>query len=305
MPGGGVITTGAAPRTLWPGVHAIWGQRYDEHPKEYTDLYAENESDQAYEVDVQITDFGLGSAKSEGGTMSYAYSGQGPVSYYVHITYGIGYIVTMEEQLDNLYEVVSRDRAWGNAFSTNTTIETLAALVYNDAFTGQFYLNANGQTLCSTSQPNTTGGSYSNSMALDLMEASIEDGCTLAEGFLSDSGNPIKAIPQTLHVHYSQQWEAARILKSALQNDTANNAINALLLLGNLPQGVKVSHYFSNQNAWFMRTNVPKGMQMFWRMRPDFDMDSDFNTKNLLQGTIWRVAFGNSDPRGIIGSNGP
>jgi len=35
----GVINTGSHPKLLWPGIHAIWGQVYNEHATEYTDLY--------------------------------------------------------------------------------------------------------------------------------------------------------------------------------------------------------------------------------------------------------------------------
>ena len=35
---GGVINTGSHPKLLWPGVYTTWGQVYDSHAKEYTDL---------------------------------------------------------------------------------------------------------------------------------------------------------------------------------------------------------------------------------------------------------------------------
>ena len=99
---GGVITTGAHPKALWPGVHAFWGQVYNEHPTEYTDLYDVMTSDQAYEQDVQITGFGLAPAKPEGDAMSFDSEIQGTVATYTHIAYALGYIVTFEELRDNL-----------------------------------------------------------------------------------------------------------------------------------------------------------------------------------------------------------
>ena len=35
----GVINTGTHPKLLWPGIHTVWGQIYESHPKEYEDLY--------------------------------------------------------------------------------------------------------------------------------------------------------------------------------------------------------------------------------------------------------------------------
>ena len=68
---GGIITTGSHPKALWPGVHAFWGQVYNAHPTEYTDLYDTLDSGQAYEEDVQITGFGLAPVKAEGSSVSY------------------------------------------------------------------------------------------------------------------------------------------------------------------------------------------------------------------------------------------
>ena len=31
----GIVNTGTHPKLLWPGIHATWGQVYNEHEKEY------------------------------------------------------------------------------------------------------------------------------------------------------------------------------------------------------------------------------------------------------------------------------
>ena len=93
---GQIISTGSHPKALWPGINAWWGQKYDEHPKEYLDLYDQNDSEISYEQEVQVTPFGLAPVKSEGGSVIYDYETQGPVSTYTHIAYALGYIVTFE-----------------------------------------------------------------------------------------------------------------------------------------------------------------------------------------------------------------
>jgi hypothetical protein len=30
-----VINTGNTPKLLWPGLNAVWGRDYEEHPKEF------------------------------------------------------------------------------------------------------------------------------------------------------------------------------------------------------------------------------------------------------------------------------
>lgn len=304
---GGIITTGSHPKALWPGVHAFWGQVYSEHPTEYTDLYDTLTSEKAYEEDVQITGFGLAPVKPEGSSVSYDSEIQGYVSRYTHIAYALGYKVTFEELRDNLYETVSMRRAQANAFSINQTIENVCAAVYNDAFTGSVFTHADGQSLCSASHVNATGGTYSNALtpAADLSEAALEDMCIQIMGTQTDRGLLVSIQPQSLHVPRQEWFNANRILQSVLQPDTTSNNINVLKATNAFPGGIKLNHYFTAPHAWFVRTNCPNGMQMFWRDRPMFDQDNDFDTKNAKAATYMRFSVGNTDPRAIFGSNGP
>jgi hypothetical protein len=303
---GGIITTGAHPKALWPGVHAFWGQIYAEHATEYTDLFDQLESGQSYEEDVQVTGFGLASVKPEGDSVSYDSEIQGPVQRYTHIAYALGYKVTYEEMKDNLYEVISMRRAKANAFSIQQTIENIAAAVYNDAFTGNVFTFATGATLCSTSQINATGGTYSNALSpADLSEAALEDICIQAMGLQTDRQLYVSIMPMSLHVARQQWFNANRILKSVLSSDNSNNALNVLKATNAFPNGIKLNHYFTLPNAWFVRTNCLNGMQQFWRDRPEFSTDNEFDTKNAAAATYFRCSVGATDPRSILGSNGP
>ena len=302
-----VINTGSHPKALWPGINAFWGQMYDEHPREYPDLFDEKDSGMAYEQQVQVTGFGLAPVKPEGAPGTYDSEIQGPVSTYLHIAYSLGYIVTFEELRDNLYEKVSRERSEANAFSVSQTVEVVCAGIYNDAFLGAVYLNANGQSLVSATNPNTTGGTFSNALtpSADLMEASLEDICIQAMGLQTDRNLFVSILPESLHVPRQEWFNANRILKSVLQPGTSNNDINVLKATNAFPKGIKLNHYFTSPHAWFVRTNCKQGMQMFWRDRPFFDQDNDFDTKNAKASTYMRFSAGDSDPRCILGSNGP
>ena len=304
---GGPINTGSHPLLLWPGIHSTWGQVYDEHPEEYTDLYDIESSSQAYEKDVQITPFGLAPIKSEGAPVSYQGEVQGPPTIYPHIPYGLGFIVTYEELINNLYKEVAARRAEGNAFAMRQTIENVAAFLYNNAFVTTYYTTADAVALCSSAHVNTTGGTYSNILnpAADLSEASIEDACIQIMGAQNDTGNLISVMPRSLHVSRNEWFNANRILKSVLQSNTANNNINVLKATNALPEGIKMNHYFTSAHAWFIRTNVRHGMTFFWRVKPIFDQDNDFDTKNAKASSYMNFSVGCTDPRSIFGSNGP
>lgn len=303
----GVINTGTHPKLLWPGIHAIWGQVYDSHPVEYSDLYEMDTSTKAYEQDVQVTGFGLAPIKGQGQGISYDSEQQGWVTTYAHIAYALGYIVTYEELQDNQYKEVSMRRAKANAFSINQTTENVAALIYNDGFTGTYFTTADGQPLISAAHVNASGGTFSNALTpgADLSEASLEDINIQIMNATNDRGLKIAVMPKSLHIAPQEFYNANRILKSVLQNDTANNAINVLKATNAFPEGIKVNHYFTNPSAWFVRTNIPNGMTFFWRNKPEFDQDNDFDTKNAKAATYMRFSVGCTDPRGVFGSNGP
>lgn len=303
----GVITTSSHPKALWPGVHEFWGQVYDAYATEYTDLYDVEDSEKAYEEDVQITGFGLAPAKPQGDSGSYDSEVQGPVSRYQHIAYMLGYICTYEELQDNLYETVSMRRAKANAFSINQTVENVAAFLYNTGFVSTYFTTGDGLALFSSVHTNTTGGTYSNILTpgVDLSEAALEDMSIQIMGAQTDRGLTISIMPRSLHVARQEWYNANRIMKSVLQSDTASNNINVLKATNTFPEGIKLNHFFTAPHAWFVRTNCPNGMTMFWRNKPFFDQDNDFDTKNAKAATYMRFSVGATDPRGCFASNGP
>lgn len=304
---GAVINTGTHPKALWPGVYAWWGQVYAEHAEEYSDLFDVRDSEQAYEEEVQVTGFGIAPVKPEGSGIFYDYETQGPVQRYTHLAYALGYKVTMEESMNNLYEKVSMGRAQSNAFSIRQTVENLAAAVYNDAFTGNVFQYATGQPMCSSAQPNTTGGTFANQLSpgADMVESSLEDMCILAMGLPTDRGLLVSIMPQSLHVARQEWFNGSRILGSIKQSGTANNDPNILREQRAFPNGLKMNHYFTAPHAWFVRTNCMNGPKWFWRLRPVFDQDNDYDTKNAKASTMFMASCGVTDPRSVLGSNGP
>lgn len=304
----GVIMTSNHPKALWPGVKGFWGRTYQDHVTEYTDLFDTDTSDKAYEEFVQITGFGLAPVKPQGKAAEYDSETQGPVTRFVHVAYALGYIVTHEELKDDLYMEVSKTRASSNARAFRQTKERVCANIYNRAFSGS-YLGADGKALCATDHPNTSGGTFSNKLAVDadLNEAALEDMLIQIMQATDDRGMLINLMPKSLHVAPANWFNANRILKSTYQTGNANNDINVLNATNALPMGIKLNHYFTAPQAWFVRTNVEtgKGMLFLEREAITFEQDNDFSTKNALALGYERYSAGAVDPRAVYGSNGP
>lgn len=299
-----VITTGSHPKALWPGIKAWWGRSYSEHSPEYPDLFDTDTSERAYEEDVQVTGFGLAPVKPEGGSISYDSESQGFVSRYVHVAYALGYICTYEEQQDGLYEVVSKRRAQSLAFSMRQTKENVGANIYNRAFDSN-YTGGDGKELLATDHP-SLGGDWANepTAGTDFSETAVEDLIIQIMGATNDRGLKISLMPKSLIVPRQLWFEANRVLKSVMQNDTANNAVNALKATNALPGGIKVNHYLTDQDAWFIRTNAPRGLIHYQREAASFTQDNDFDTSNAKAKSYERYSFKWTDPRGLYGSPG-
>ena len=300
----GVIYTSNHPKALWPGVKAWFGRMYDEHVEEYSKIFDRDSSTRAYEERVELTGFGLAPIKNQGGSISYDSETQGITSRLTNVTYALGYVVTMEELQDNLYEMVSKRRSKALAFSMRQTKETVAANILNRGFNSS-YTGGDGKELLATDHP-TLDGTQSNELtvAADLSEAALEDLLVQIMQAKNSRGLRIALKGDKLIVPPALFYEANRILKSALQNDTANNAVNALKATNALPGGIVLNHYLTDTDAWFIKTNCPEGLIYQERMAMEFEQDNDFDTKNAKAAAVERYAFGWVDWRSIYGTPG-
>lgn len=299
-----VITTGAHPKALWPGVRKFVMGKYDEHPTEYDQIFKVMGSKMAYEEDVETTGFGLVPQKAEGGATVYDTHSQGFTKRYTHVAYSMGYIVTREELDDNLYKARSFKRGEQLAFSFRTTKEIVAANVLNRA-TSNSYVGGDGVELLATTHP-TLSGNQSNELAIpaDLSEAALEELLTQIGEARNSRGLQIAIRGEKLIVPPALAFEAERIVKSNLQNDTANNAVNAIRSMGLLRRGIVVNHYLTDTDQWFVQTDVADGLMLFERTPFEFSQDNDFDTMNAKAKGYERYSVGWTDWRGVYGSPG-
>lgn len=304
----GVITTGNISRLLVEGVKNVFGQAYEHHDKQFDRLFNTENSRKAFEQDQQFEGFGLAPVKQEGAGVAYDSQQEGFSPKFQNLTYAKGFIVTKEAMDDNLYNLFER-RARALAFSMQQTKENVGANVYNRGFNSAFLMvGGDGVELFSTAHINGPSDSttFSNELATPaaLSEASLEDLLIQINEATDPRGLRIALKGERLIVPPKLSFEATRILKSVLQNDTGNNAINAVREQGVLPGGHMVNNYLTSNTAWFIKTNAPDGMKYFTRQEVDFDQDMDFGTSNARFKADERYSFGWSDPRGAYGSAG-
>jgi hypothetical protein len=300
----GVITTGNHPAELWPGVYAFFGLKYAERAPEYPRIFDVKDSGQNYEELVETYGFGLAPVKTQGGGTFYDSHAQGPTTRFSHVSYGLGYVVTREERDDNKYMELATGRAESLARSVRQTEENVGANVLNRATTAGF-TGGDGVVLASASHPLGMGGTWSNllSPGADFSEAAMEDLAIQIMNAVDQRNMKQPLMPVRLILPTATVFEAERVLQSQLQNDTANNAINALKAKGIIPE-VDVNHYLTDSDAFHIKTDCPNGLLWFNRVNVEFARDNDFDTDNAKAKAYRRWSCGWANARGYYHSPG-
>ena len=212
----------------------------------------------------------------------------------------------MEELDDVLYPELARDRTTSLARSMRQTQEITGGNILNNAFDATAtYVGGDGVILCSRSHP-IQGGTFSNraTVDVDVSENSLEQGVIDIAGFRDNRNIRQKVLPRKVVVSYQNMFEIKRILGNPLRPATADRDINAIYSYDCFPEGVLVSHYLTDADAFFILTDELKGLRHFTRTAARFDNDNDFNTKNGLFSGYYRDSFGWTNPRTIWGSAG-
>lgn len=301
----GVITSGAFPKALRPGVFAFTQMNYNEHKPYFPLMFSTQTSTQGYEELVSGNTFGLMPVKDENGQISYATESQGNVTRSTHVVYAMGYAITFEEAKDGKYEAVGKRRGARLANSARRTKDTVGANVFNRAFNSS-YTFGDGKELCATDHP-SLNGDWQNELtvAVDLSEQGIEDICVLIRKATDNVGNKANIKPKRLVYAPDEAFNATRILQSEKQNDTANNAINALKSKGAIPEHLD-NPYLTDADAWFVLTDIDAmdGLIHFENTPFSTGVDNDGDTLNEKHFGYERYSFTCGDARAVFASGG-
>ena len=291
-------------KELLPGLNALFGLEYEKYEDEHTMIYETESSERSFEEEVKLSGFGSAPVKAEGSAISYDSAQESFTARYQHETIALGYSITEEAMEDNLYDSLSARYTKALARAMANTKQVKAASLLNNGFTS--FSSGDGVTLFSTAHPLVSGGTNSNrpTVATDLNETSLEDAVINIAAYTDERGLLIAARPRKLIVPPSLMFVATRLMETDQRVGTADNDINALRTNGSIPEGYSVNHFLTDNNAFFITTDIPNGMKHFQRTAMETSMDGDFDTGNVRYKARERYSFGVSDPLGIYGSPG-
>ena len=292
-------------KELEPGLNALFGMEYARYDNEASEIYDTESSERAFEEEVMLSGFGAAPVKGEGSAVSFDDAQEAYTARYTHETIALAFSITEEAIEDNLYDRLASRYTKALARSMANTKQVKGAATLNNAFDSTF-TGGYGKELCATDHPLVSGNTLRNepSTASDLNETSLENALIDIAAFVDERGLKVSVRGMKLIVPAALQFVADRLLESTLRPGSADNDVNAVRNMGMLPQGYTVNHYLTDTDAWFIKTDAPRGFIHFERMPMSTKMEGDFDTGNVRYKARERYSYGFSDPRCVFGSPG-
>lgn len=282
---------------LDPVLTEIFYQTYAQHPQMRQEIFGLRTSGKAKETELRIGSFG--DPTEFNGTVEYeAPSADYEITYsHTHFTKGFMIEQTMLEdmQYDGIFSQASE---MGRAFARKQ--EKDAWSVFNNA-TSSSYLGYDGKALLANDHPRSKSDSTAvdNLLALSLTAANLDTAMTTMMGFGDDKGEEISIMPDLLIVPRALRKTGLELTDSALNPETANNAVNVFSGLR-----LMVVPWLTDTNRWYLVDSALAKQHLKWwdRVTPTFAAEDSFDTLLRKYRGRMRYSFGWSDFRWVIGS---
>jgi hypothetical protein len=287
---------------LDPSIRKIFFDRYDDEPQVMPMVFDVLTSSKDSEVDSATTGFGKMVQTSELGALDYEDPVKMYKTTYAHLKYTKGFKVSQELVEDDQNNVIA---AMPKALAKSVvyTTEDVAADILNNAFSTSYTSYGDGKPLCSTDHTRADGGSSqsnASSTSIVFSETNLETGRLALEKALNDKGQVVSFKADTIIAPIDLRKTIQIMTGSSLRPGTANNDVN-------IYEGVFKNifwRYITSSTAWFLADSRNKALNWFWRIRPEFKNDFNFDSDAALYKVRVRFSAGWSDWRGFWGSQG-
>ena len=295
-------------KLLEPGLRKIFFETYDEIPEQYPKIFNVLTSNSATETDHGMGAFGDWEERaSETTAVSYAKIKDGGDVTYKHKAFTKGFMIGRELYDDEKYGQMKK-MAKALARAGRAKVERDAISVLLKGFSeSEGFKGRDKKTLFHEQHDLVDSNKKcSNMMTEALSEASLKKAIQMMASQLDEAGNLIQMKATKLIVPPALEDTAIRLLKSTQLPGTNNNDTNAYL---NDRMEIVVMDYLGeiaggSDKAWFVQDGSRHELNFFWRVKPEFKNEEDFDTFVAKYRGYMRYSYGFSDWRGMVGSTG-
>lgn len=290
---------------LEPGLRKIFFEYLNELPSQYTQVYNMNTSKKAKETDWGMGAFGDWKERAHNlDTVDYKTLSPGLERTYVHKAFTQGFMIERELYDDEQYRQINKFPK-AMARSGRQKVEKDAVKFLVDGFTTPIY---DGKPLFAVDHPLLDSAeTCSNLIEGALSEETLKLAIKTMKETKDEAGNLVSMKPDRLIIPPALEDTAKRLLYSTLLPGTDLNDTNKYLS----ESGIKivVLDYLSDAGVgsdtmWFLQDSSQHELNWFWRIKPEFKWEEDFDTFVAKYRGYMRYSYGASDWRGIVGSKG-
>lgn len=295
--GSSVVSSSNFQQLMFPGLRKVFYEAYDEVPEQFPQVYNVLNSRQAKESDFQIAGTGAWEEKESMGSVSYDSIDPSFEISYTHTEYAKGIQIERKFRDDEKYGVMNKLSA-NLARKGRVLVETNAAAVFNTSITVNGY---DGKPLVADDHPLKKSASVGDNKTTGaLSDTTLKAALLLArKGQLDDVGDKLVKNWKNLIIPPDLEFTALTILHSSQTAGTANNDINVIKSRLN----PVVLDYLTSATAYWLQASDHE-MNFFWRVKPEFNQEENFDTMVAKYIGYMRCTQGYSDWRGIVGSTG-
>lgn len=296
-------------KLLYPGLRKIFFETYDEIPEQFPNIYHVQSSSSATETDHGMGAFGDWVERtSEIDTVAYAKIKDGGDVTYTHKAFTKGFMIGRELYDDEKYgQMKKMSKALARAGRAKVEKDAITILTKGFKGTTGAFLGRDKLTLFHDAHTLVDSAkTCSNMMTEPLTEASLKKALKMMSEQLDEAGNLIQMKATKLIIPPALEDTALRLLHSAQLPGTQLNDTNEYLK-GRLK--IVVMDYLGTNAGgsdicWFLQDGERHELNFFWRIKPEFKNEEDFDTFVAKYRGYMRYSYGFSDWRGMIGSTG-
>lgn len=296
-------------KLLYPGLRKIFFETYQELPEQFPRIFNVETSNSATETDHGMGAFGDWTERTdELSPVAYAKIKDGGEVVYKHKAFTKGFMISRELNDDEKYGQMKK-MAKALARAGRAKVEKDAITVLTKGFKNDegAFKGRDGKELFHDAHPLVDSTkTCSNLLTGALNEANLKKAIQMMASQLDEAGNLIQMKATKLIVPPALEDTALRLLHSSQLPGTELNDTNEYLK--NRLQVVVMDYLGAtaggSDTAWYLQDGTRHELNFFWRVKPEFKNEEDFDTFVAKYRGYMRYSYGFSDWRGMVGSKG-